>query len=345
MSIVSRVAPALRSAALAASFLPGALGLAAAPPDPPPAQETLPPGSAPDGAPQTLAASAAGDPAQGASNLRIQVEGNRRWCVRSVEQVWPSKPKPLGRRSTARRRVPAISTLAYAYYIVALPQQDPAKEPPAEPAEAATASPLDGMRAEGEMIQEEYLRGMAPEEAAAAAEEADPRDGAQEGGKEMEQDGGTQAGGGPAPQPEAPAAPAAPFGIDVHLASQPGALILAQSPVFHTTMRRRVNRPGQPLKVQSAWDNSRTCCSAPTFVEAALPPGRYVIQAHFDALFAGRGWKPVQVARIEGVEVKEGEVTQVRLRVDSQGYVAVNPSGRVVEFPDAAPAQPAGPGL
>jgi hypothetical protein len=327
MSIVSRLTPALRPAAAIGFIVSGALVLAASP-DPAPTSGISSAEQAPEGAPQTSVSDAAGDPQLAASNLRIQLEGNRRWCVRSVEQMWPSKPRPQGRRPLGRRRIPTISTLAYAYYIVAHPQQGPDKETAVETVEAAdVASPLAGMRVEGDSIQEEYLRDTPPEEVAAVAKEENEQGEEGERGKAAAQEGEQQQ--------------EMRVGIDPHLASRPGAIVLTQSPVYHTTTRRRVNRPGQPLKVQNAWDSSRTCCSLPTFVEAALPPGRYAIQAHFDVLFGGRGWKPVQVARIEGVEVKQGEVTQVRLRVDSQGYVTVNPSGRVVEFPDAAQAQTA----
>jgi hypothetical protein len=353
---------AIGCAALLAALAPWSPALADATPDPAPAQEAAAPEPAPDAAPQAgaegPAGEVAGEPARPASNLRILLEGNRRWCARSSEQIWPAKPKVLGRRPMTRRRFPSISTLAYAYYILAQPQKEPVETPPAAEAGAGDApSPLAEMIARGESIEEEFLRDTPPEEIA-APEEAIPAEQAAPLGQAVPAEeaaaateaaapgaGAVAAGTAEPEEPQPQSAPAepppAPFGIVVDMASRPGTVVLTQSPVYHTLTRRRVNRPGQPLKVQSAWDNSRSCCNLPTLVEASLPAGRYAIQAHFDALFAGRGWKPVQVARIEGIEIKEGEVTEVRLRVDAQGYVAINPAGRVVEFPDAIPPQTA----
>jgi hypothetical protein len=304
---------------------------------------------------QTLPVGETGGADAPAPNLRVRLEGNRRWCARSIEQIWPARPTPRGRWPRGRRRTPIVSTLAYAYYIVAHPQQKGGAGPPpaqAGPAPAreqvsASDSPLADMRAEGQAIEEEYLREAEPEEVAANAapvemerEAAGETPAGEIGGGES---AGNEAEGGDIGATQAAGAPSTSPGIDVQLALRPGSIVFARSPVYHTMTRRRVNRPGQPLKVQAGWDSSRSCCNLPTFIDAALPPGRYVLQAHFEVLFAGRGWQPVQVARLEGVEVREGEITEVRLRVDSQGYVAVNPAGRVVEFPDASPPQPTPP--
>ena len=63
-----------------------------------------------------------------------------------------------------------------------------------------------------------------------------------------------------------------------------------------------------------------------------MPPGRYTLQANFDVMIRRRGWRHSQVARLEGVEIKEGQVTQLSMQVSTDGYVEVKPQGRVVFF-------------
>lgn len=301
---------------------------------------------------------------QGEPNLKIVVEGNRRWCVRKSEPVWPAKPKPA--RASVRRgrtRRPFISSLAYAYYVVARAEDAPpaAAEPAvaaqsapagsaaetsaeAAPAPGATsagappppvAEPQSAPAAGGDGMDEEMIE--------AAGEFAPERDAEEDEGDAGVEDAGVEAeagaGGAGVDEP--------PFDPDLHL--KPGAVLLSQSPVLRTLARRRVQLRGQPPKLQPFWDNTQSCTQFPSHIPAWLPPGRYTLQVSFDVFMRNRrGWRHVQVARIEGVEVREGALTEIRLRVNTDGYVEVSPEGRVVEFLEAGagavPAGAAGPG-
>ena len=116
-----------------------------------------------------------------------------------------------------------------------------------------------------------------------------------------------------------------------------GAVLLAEAPVFRPLKIVRRPKRGQPVQAQqnavlTTWDNSRTCIIFPNHLQASLPPGRYALQANFDVMMRGRGWQHSQVARLEGVEIKEGQVTELSMHVSTDGYVEVKPQGRVVFF-------------
>ncbi|MCZ6779686.1 MAG: hypothetical protein O7F16_12085 [Acidobacteria bacterium] len=116
-----------------------------------------------------------------------------------------------------------------------------------------------------------------------------------------------------------------------------GAVLLAEAPVFRPLKTVRRPKRGQPLEAQrnavyTAWDNSRTCTIFPNHLQASLPPGRYTLQANFDVMIRRRGWQHSQIARLEGVEIKEGQVTKVSMQVSTDGYVEAKPQGRVVFF-------------
>lgn len=204
-------------------------------------------------------------------NLWIEVEGNRRWCVRMREPVWPNTRvvRPRGRRT---RRAMAISSLAYTYYVYAEIESDEPEEEGGQPA-AVPASDVPLAR------------------------------------PAVREDGGA---------PE-------------------GAVLLAEAPVFRPLKTVRRPKRGQPLAAQrnavyTAWDNSRTCTIFPNHLQASLPPGRYTLQANFDVMIRRRGWQHSQIARLEGVEIKEGQVTKVSMQVSTDGYVEAKPQGRVVFF-------------
>ncbi len=208
-------------------------------------------------------------------NLRIEVEGNRRWCVRMRESMWPNTRvvRPAGRRT---RRSMTISSVAYTYYVYAELESDELEEE----------------------VQEEEEQPMAV-----------PTSGALLARPSMREEGGT---------PE-------------------GAVLLAEAPVFRPLKTVRQPKRGQPVQAQqnavrTIWDNSRTCIIFPNHLQASLPPGRYALQANFDVMMRGRGWQHSQVARLEGVEIKEGQVTELSMQVSTDGYVEVKPQGRVVIF-------------
>ena len=225
-----------------------------------------------DDSPGTIEASEATPPEP---NLRIEVEGNRRWCVRMREPIWPNTRvvRPRGRRT---RRAMTISSLAYTYYVYAEVESDEPEEEVQEEEEQPTPVP------------------------AADAPLARPA---------VREDGGI---------PE-------------------GAVLLGEAPVFRPLKTMRQPKRGQPLQAQRnavriGWDNSRTCTIFPSHLQASLPPGRYALQANFDVMMRGRGWQHSQVARLEGVEIKEGQVTEISMQVSTDGYVEVKPQGRVVFF-------------
>ncbi len=238
----------------------------------------------------------------GPPNLLIQIEGNRRWCVRTVEAIWPAEPAAPPPRRAGRRRGPSFTTMAYAYYFVA----GPAREAPADGGgPAATAAPGAEDGGEGP-----------PEPAAADAEAA-------------EQEGPTAA--------EMADLETAFSPVDADLANRPESIVLDQSPVIRTVSQRRVQPRGKPMELKPFWDLSRSCTSVPSHVNATLPPGRYEVQINFDVLMAQHGWRHVQLARVDGVEVTEGSPTVLTLRVNTEGYVEARPVQREVRFltPDA----------
>lgn len=208
-------------------------------------------------------------------NLWIEVEGNRRWCVRMREPVWPNTRvvRPRGRRT---RRAMAISSLAYTYYVYAEIESDEPEEEVQEEGGQPAAVPASDVPLARPAVRED---GGAPE----------------------------------------------------------GAVLLAEAPVLRPLKTVRRPKRGQPLEAQrnavyTAWDNSRTCTIFPNHLQASLPPGRYTLQANFDVMIRRRGWQHSQIARLEGVEIKEGQVTKVSMQVSTDGYVEAKPQGRVVFF-------------
>ncbi|MEE9218369.1 MAG: hypothetical protein V3U98_04820 [Acidobacteriota bacterium] len=93
-------------------------------------------------------------------------------------------------------------------------------------------------------------------------------------------------------------------------------------------MRRR----GKPPELKISWDHTRSCTSFPKHLKVWLPPGRYALQTNFEVLVRRHGWQHAQVARLEGVEIEEGAITEVWMRVETDGYVEVKPQRRVVFF-------------
>jgi hypothetical protein len=311
-----------RAGLLAAAWLVPIAFAAAAHPDP---QAEPPPIALPPGA-QTSAETQTRPIEDAPPNLILVVEGNRRWCARTLEPTWPATQQPRVPAAARRRRTPPISTIAYAHYVIAYPESPAGAEPQQT---AAEATPPAGAEAAAVGEGAPPAQDPATEAAAPAATQAEaPQEDA--GGEEraLSEEEIGQLSSSP---------------IDPDLVKRPGAVVISQSIVYQTMTPRRVEQRGQPLKVQMFWDNSRACCTFPSKIEARLPEGRYTLQVHFDVLMRRKGWQHVQVARITGVEVKEGAPTEIPLRIDQQGYVQVRPQGRVVEFPTAAEAPTALP--
>lgn len=268
--------------------------------------------------------------------LQIKVEGNRRWCVRKIEAIWPNEPSP--RRSWPRRgrRLPLISSLAYAHYVVAYPESQMAA-PPAGP----QTSPAAGLPEEAALPAPETS---SPDEAAiqaGSAERAGPEPQERPAGGEGEEPEGELEGAleeesveaeGESPASDTAAGEPAASPADADLALRPGAVILEQSMVFRTLSRRRVQPRGEPPRMEPYWDLSRSCCTFPNRVVGYLPPGRYTVQVNIDVLMRSRGWEHVQLARVEGVEIREGQVTELTLHVNTDGYIEIGTTERRVEF-------------
>jgi hypothetical protein len=284
-------------------------------------------------------------------NLRIIVEGNRRWCVRTREPIWPSQsvPQPPPR---GRRRGPIVTTLAYAYYVFALPESE------ALAIAAATAPQTTPAEQQGPGATPQTQEAGAPpqtQEAAAGAAGGPVAEGsagsgqAQAGAPAGEAEDLEEETVGANVQFAAPLQPAAPEAetpAQADLAKHAGKIVLTQSPVYRTMSVRRVQIAGKPPEVKPFWDPGKSCCQFPTSVEAYLPPDRYIVEVSFDVFIRRKGWQHVQMSRRDGVDIKEGEVTELTLRVDTDGYVEVKPSGRVIDFPPApgataAPQTPA----
>jgi hypothetical protein len=301
--------------------------------------------TAPEAA-QTQPAPPPQEPQAPPPNLRIIVEGNRRWCVRTREPIWPNKTVPAP-PLRSRRRGPIVTTLAYAYYVFALPESEAlAIEAAATPQTTPSEPPGPGSTPQTQEA------GAPPQtqEAAAGAAGGPASEGtagpgqAQAGapageGEDLEEEtlGATLQFAAPLQPP----APAAETPAPVDLAKRPGTIVLTQSPVYRTMSGRRVQLAGKPPEVKPFWDPGKSCCQFPTSVEAYLPPDRYIVEVNFDVFIRKRGWQHVQMSRRDGVDIKVGEVTELTLRVDTDGYVEVKPAGRVIDFlpaPGAADA-------
>jgi len=284
-------------------------------------------------------------------NLRIIVEGNRRWCVRTREPIWPNKTVPVP-PFRGRRRGPIVTTLAYAYYVFALPESE------ALAIEAAATPQTTPAEQQGPGAMPQSQKAGAPpqtQEAAAGAAGGPMAKGsagsgqAQAGAAAGETEDLEEETLGAFVQfaaPLQPAAPAAETPAQADLAKRPGTIVLTQSPVYRTMSGRRVQVAGKPPEVKPFWDPGKSCCQFPTSVEAYLPPDRYIVEVNFDVFIRKKGWQHVQMSRRDGVDIKEGEVTELTLRVDTDGYVEVKPSGRVIDFvpapgATAAPQAPA----